>query len=334
MQPGRDIRGKRASESGIPDVVLIDPDGSFNAVIELKNPNEDLADHENQILDYLRELKPANGLLSNGHQFWLYTGTTGWLRPARLSVSLKSLQDDQTPLRQLAKRNFDLSNIAVVTGRVTEFLANALKPANLDDIASVFFLEAFSLSLGSAFSGLVTALFRLHESIGTKSRFLNGSFSFWRKFHARQMDLEDAPEAWLVLLPRRTEQNLYRLMFVLESAYVVCARLILSKAVQDKDAQHILVRSALDVTILTNLRPEVDDRTGKIRLGAYAAGTQRLFDNYSRSLFYQIFSEDIFDWWTDHILADETCRHDLDSALARIILVVLRFNFSSLLTSR
>ena len=56
MQPGHDIRGKRASESGIPDVVLIDPDGSFNAVIELKNPNEDLADHENQILDYLREL--------------------------------------------------------------------------------------------------------------------------------------------------------------------------------------------------------------------------------------------------------------------------------------
>lgn len=182
MQPGRDIRGKRASESGIPDVVLIDPDGSFNAVIELKNPNEDLADHENQILDYLRELKPANGLLSNGHQFWLYTGTTGWLRPARLSVSLKSLQDDQTPLRQLAKRNFDLSNIAVVTGRVTEFLANALKPANLDDIASVFFLEAFSLSLGSAFLGLVTAHFDFTSRLGQKVDFLTDRLAFGGNF--------------------------------------------------------------------------------------------------------------------------------------------------------
>jgi len=70
--PGQDIRGKRSGESGIPDVVLLNSDGSFNVVIELKNPNEVLSSHEPQIQEYLRELRPAWGLLSNGREFRLY----------------------------------------------------------------------------------------------------------------------------------------------------------------------------------------------------------------------------------------------------------------------
>jgi hypothetical protein len=56
---GQDIRGKRSGESGVPDVVLLNSDGSFNVVIELKNPTEVLTSHEPQIREYMRELRPA-----------------------------------------------------------------------------------------------------------------------------------------------------------------------------------------------------------------------------------------------------------------------------------
>jgi N-6 DNA Methylase len=200
----------------------------------------------------------------------------------------------------------------------------------LNDIASRFFLEAFSLSEGAVFAELVLALFELFIDLERTSRFLRGSFSFWRIFHARGLSLDDAPESWLRLLTSRSEISLYRLMFVLETAYVVTARLILAKAVQDKDVGRQLLRDRLHEAVFAQLRARADPRTGRVPIAEYAPSISQLFKSYSRTLFSGIFSEDIFDWWSDLHLSESAVRDRFSRALAQLAFSVLRFDFSNL----
>jgi len=325
---GLDIRGKRAGESGVPDVVLLNSDGSFAAVIELKKPSEELTSHEPQIRDYLRELRPAWGLLSNGTEFWFYR--RGRALPIAEATTLDSLREDPTPLLNLRKQTFDLEDLDVIEARFRDYAEHALQPITLNDVASRFFLEAFSLSEGTVFTELVSALFELFISLEDTSRFLNGSFSFWRIFHARRLSLDDAPESWLRLLTHRSEGNLYRLMFVLETAYVVTARLILAKAVQDKDVGRHLLRYPLHEAVFAQLRARTDPRTGRVPIIEYAPGIIDLFASYSRTLFSGIFSEDIFDWWQDFHLGEVAVGHRFSRALAQLAFSILRFDFTNL----
>jgi hypothetical protein len=326
--PGRDIRGKRRGESGVPDVVLINSDGSFNVVVELKNPDEELAHYELQLQRYLAELKPSWGLLSNGGCFWFYQ--RGRARPVSEPVSLEQLRADPTPLLRLQKQTYDLQDFNTIEAKLADYVENAIAPVNLTDVASQFFLEAFSLESESPFSEFVSALYALSLTLERASRFYQGSYSFWRKFHARHLALADAPQGWLTFLPARSEPHLYRLMFILETAYVVTARLILAKAVQDKDIRRLLVRDPLHVTVLAQLRSRLHQRTGQVAFRDYASTISELFLAYSGSLFIGIFSEDIFDWWRDFDSADEQINEQFGRATARLLMSVLRFNFAHL----
>jgi len=240
------------------------------------------------------------------------------------------LRTDPTPLVNLTKQTFDLEDLAVIEARFRYYTEHALQPITLNDIASRFFLEAFSLTEGAVFTELVSSLLELFITLEGVSRFLSGSFSFWRMFHARRLSLDDAPESWLPLLPNRSEPNLYRLMFVLETAYVVTARLILAKAVQDKDVDRHLVRNPLHDAVFAQLRARADPRTGRVPIAEYTSSVSRLFINYSTSLFSGIFSEDIFDWWKDFDLADDGVQNRFSTAVARLTFSVLRFNFRNL----
>jgi SAM-dependent methyltransferase len=309
------------------DVVLLNSDGSFN-VIELKNPTEILTSHEPQIHEYMRELRPSWGLLSNGREFWFYR--LGRVLPIAEVITLDALRAEPAPLMNLRKQTYDLEDMVVIEARFRNYAEHALQPITLNDIASRFFLEAFSLSEGAVFTEFVLALFNLFIPLEHTSRFLRGSFSFWRIFHARRLSLEDAPASWLRLLTNRSEVNLYRLMFVLETAYVVTARLILAKAVQDKDVGRQLLRDRLHEAVFAQLRARTDPRTGRVPISEYAPSISQLFTNCSRTLFSGIFSEDIFDWWSDLHLSEDAIRDRFSRALAQLAFSILRFDFSNL----
>lgn len=138
--PGQDIRGKRSGESGVPDVVLLNSDGSFNVVVELKNPTEVLTSHELQIREYMRELRPTWGLLSNGTEFCFYR--RGRVLPIGEVITLDSLREDPTPLLNLTKQTFNLEDLDVIATRFRDYSEHSLQPITLNDIASRFFLES------------------------------------------------------------------------------------------------------------------------------------------------------------------------------------------------
>lgn len=119
-------------------------------------------------------------------------------------------------------------------------------------------------------------------------------------------------------------------MFVLETAYVVTARLILAKAVQDKDVGRRLLRDRLHEAVFAQLRARKDPRAGRVPIAEYAPSISQLFTGYSKTLFSSIFSEDIFDWWKDLDLAESSTRDRFSRALAQLAFSILRFDFGNL----
>ena len=115
-------------------------------------------------------------------------------------------------------------------------------------------------------------------------------------------------------------------MFVLETAYVVTARLILAKAVQDKDIGRQLLRHPLHEAVFAQLRARTDPRTGRVPIAEYARSISKLFASYSGLYFPCIFSEDIFDWWKDLDLGEDAVGDRFSRALAQLAFSILRFN--------
>jgi len=68
---GRDILSKR-NRGGVPDVLLLNEDEPIQVVIEFKRPGLELSGYSEQLLRYIKELRPSYGLLTNGKAFWLY----------------------------------------------------------------------------------------------------------------------------------------------------------------------------------------------------------------------------------------------------------------------
>lgn len=153
-QVAKDILGKRKGRSGIPDVRLLNSDESIQVVVELKKPDEDLADHEDQLFRYVRDLKARYGLLSNGVDVWLYK-RNGLALDLIAKETSEGLSEKAEVLEPFRKETLEFTNFAQVKGRLEEAKQEGLVLTDIDSLPAEQFLNAFDLNPESPFGELV-----------------------------------------------------------------------------------------------------------------------------------------------------------------------------------
>ena len=334
---GRDILSKR-NRGGVPDVLLLNEDESIQVVIEFKRPGLELSGYSEQLLRYIKELRPSYGLLTNGKAFWLYRRRgLVWEDPEQ--CTLEDLLNDPSPLEVLAKVSLELRN----QGRVLEVLKrNEEDQIPLEGPQSEGghqFIHAFGLTKEGEggqpvkdpgefgpFGQLVRATHRLVGTFMQKSRFLEGAYSFWRKAYAHEP--ETLPKAWEAfgLEKNRDREELYRFMFALETAYALTARLILAKAVQDHSGKE---ESTLSLAAhLERVLGSPEYKKG-IPPTAYTRAVREVFKTRAERFLTSVYASDIFDWWRE-ATGKSPEEEAFGEALGRVILALFRFNFRTL----
>ena len=295
----------------------------------LKKPDEDLADHENQLFRYVRDLKARYGLLSNGIDVWLYR-RNGLTLDLIVKETTQQLSEDVSVLEPFCKEILEPTNFVQVKDRLKEAKQEGLVLTDIDSLPAEQFLNAFDLNVESSFGELVrTTQALLDELIGT-STFVDGAYDFWKKTYARDLSGGDVPKIWRDFLPNTQKETVYRFTYALETSYLLSARLILAKAIQDHDRDgHISSKHIAD-RFISDLDSEANDRTGELPPTAYLKVTENLFNRYATSLFTSIYAQDLFDWWRDFSAASETAQRSFALAVSRAVLSLLRFDFASL----
>jgi N-6 DNA Methylase/Type I restriction enzyme R protein N terminus (HSDR_N)/Eco57I restriction-modification methylase len=329
---GRDYRNKTRDVSGVPDVLLHNSDRSIQVVVELKKPSENLENHRRQLEDYLRSLAEARwGLLSNGKQWRAYQ-RNGKAIDLVWEYSIAELEADPSLLLGFERQTIEVTNFTQIETRLKRADGEALVPKGLSDLATQEFLFTFSLQEGSPFAALVGATQDLLNSLEPKSAFVKGAYDFWKKVYARELDAEDIPKLWRdsKLAIAANKEGLYKFSFALETAYTLTARLILAKAIQDKDASQGIIKAHLADRLLEHLKAKRNLRTGTLKAEHYLEATVLLFDDYARTLFTSIYGKDIFDWWRDYEVANDNARRDFARAVADLEIALLRFDFRTM----
>ena len=202
----------------------------------------------------------------------------------------------------------------------------------LTDIESVQaeqFLNTFDLTIDSPFGELVTKTQTLLKELLGSSDFVSGAYDFWKKTYARDPG-DDIPKVWKEFLPTTGREDVYRFMFSLKTAYLLTARLILAKAIQDHDREDRISTDHIADGFLKHLDTQKSGRGGKLPETAYLEATQNLFNGYAKTLFTSIYAQDLFDWWRDYGKSSEATRNTFGLALARLVLSLIRFDFKEL----
>ncbi|WP_092265780.1 Eco57I restriction-modification methylase domain-containing protein [Deinococcus reticulitermitis] len=327
---GRDIRRKPKGKAGIPDALLLNSDDSIQVVVEVKKPSETLTDHVPQLRRYMVELRAPYGFLTNGTAFRLYkrNGQTIDDLESGLTKELRAAD-----FAEFAKRTVDPLDKEHVTQRVRESQREGLPLTQADDLPSQQFLYSLGLEPGSPFAELVKTTMRLLADLQDKSTFVSGSYDFWKKVYARELDADHIPRLWKDsgALTSTSESDLYRFSFALETSYALTARLMLAKVIQDHSkGEQIAGKRSLADQLLMELERHLHPRTGDLKSNAYPEAVRELFDQYARTLFTSVYATDIFDWWRDYGAADSQNSEAFSEALAKLLLSLLRFDFSRL----
>ncbi len=328
---GRDYRNKSRDVSGVPDVMLHNSDRSIQVIVELKKPTENLEQHEKQLADYLLSLREARwGLLSNGHTWRAYQ-RDGKSVDLVWQATLADLQSEPQQLEIFERQVIEVTNYEEIAERLNEANREGLTPQGLNDLATDEFLFTFSLKEGSPFAALVGATQDLLIALEQQSDFVHGAYDFWKKAYAREIDSDDIPKLWLgsKLSIVASKEGLYRFSYSLETAYTLTARLILAKAIQDKDVTHAVTKTNLAERLLEHLKTKRNLRN-VLEPEAYLEATNDLFDDYARTLFTSIYAKDIFDWWRDYGVAADQPRRAFARAVADLEIALLRFDFRTL----
>jgi type I restriction-modification system DNA methylase subunit len=326
---GRDILGKRKSKkSGIPDVRLLNSDDSIQVVVELKKPAENLSDHENQLFAYMRDLKSPYGLLSNGRELWLYKREGLNVRLVA-KYTAQDLAADATSLEPFRKQHLEATDFKQVKTRFEEAKREGLVLTDVESVQAEQFLNTFDLTPGSPFGELVAKTQTLLGELIGSSDFVTGAYDFWKKTYARDPG-DDIPKVWREFLTTTGREDVYRFMFALETAYLLTARLILAKGIQDHDRDSRISTDHIADRFLMQLDTRKSGRTHKIPETAYLEATQTLFNDYAKTLFTSIYAQDLFDWWRDYGKSSEATRNTFALALARLVLSLVRFDFKEL----
>lgn len=326
---GKEILGKRPGRSGIPDVRLVNEDGSIQCVVELKRPAEDLADHVSQLTGYLDDLKAPYGLLSNGSDVWVFQRQRQSISRI-LATTAAALAEQPEAVLQLSKQSVDLLELAQIRERLESAVEEGLELTDIAGLPAEHFFQTFRLFPDSAIGALVAASKCLLTELLERSSFVSGAYEFWSKTYARELSKDDVPTSWKPFLQDSSERDVSLLSYALETAYLLTARLMLAKVIQDHDRAGRLTNRHLAARFLVHLEHEANDRDSSVPPTAYLTATIELFNRYATSLFTSLYAQDVFDWWRDFRLAPDEVQRSFSLAVARTVVSLVRFNFKDL----
>lgn len=337
-----DIRVEKTIEDqNRTDIHCVDEYGNVQFVIEFKKPNVSnlraQESEESQLQDrYMEPLKADYGFLYNGLKIIPYrrAGRSIESEEAR-NVSNLSIEDCKHIFGNLNKPDYELTDIEQVESYLNEYKASNKRMLLREEVAKNHFFENFRLEKNSVFGNLLQRTIELFNHMEGENSFLDGAYDFWKKSYARKPD--EVPDQWKDLMRRanleENDEDLYKFMFCLETAYAIFARLILAKAGEDYELP--------DVQFSKFIGKRVDDasRLGDIAGAAWAKISYQLTKDMKERFVSSVFEEDLFYWWTEPY--EDKSYDDLFSkgqapeegrfgkSIGKMVLMIYKFDFSS-----
>ena len=328
------VRGKRS------DLLAFDDYQNVVFVVEFKRPNEiDLEQDFAQLWErYVKPLRARYGVLTDGLELLIYEQiNSNWERKLRVNLDEVTLSQCEELSELLKKPSIERTKINEVL-RYFERFDKPEERVNLSsEIAQQHFFDSFELKEDSIFVNLVQKTIGLFDFELERSKFLKSAYNFWRISYAKKP--ERVPENWRRIMDEigleTNEENLFKFMFCLESAYSLFTRLILAKACEDYKLPDIDFSG-----FIKNQIRNISFR-GDISLMAWAITTRDLIESMKQKLVKSVFEGDIFYWWEDsykELSAGESLyspRYEkqkayFGEALADIILTLYKFDFSEI----
>jgi type I restriction-modification system DNA methylase subunit/uncharacterized protein (DUF433 family)/3-phenylpropionate/cinnamic acid dioxygenase small subunit len=322
---GLDIWAQRGKKRKRFDLALCVFGGRVKVVIELKKTAvSDLETFSEDLeIKYVVPQLAEYGAITNGVRFLLYKREGETLHKVCDFELIKATKEDADQLIEtLKKESVELSELKEVENYLLRVLANPIYVTRPEDEGGKIFLQVFQLEPKSTFGKLTAAIVDLLKKLRHRSNFVDGSYEFWLKTYARELDQEKVPENWEGFLVFNAKDSLYNFAFAVETAYALLSRLMLAKAAHDFSFPGLPVTEM----ILSELGH--GSARGQIKPEAYADVVIAIFDKSAKELFGSIFETDIFDWWRDYPQADQP--EGFLKAVGESLLVLSQFNFSEL----
>jgi len=329
----KNVKGKRS------DLIAFDRYMNAVFVIEFKKPGEiDLKKDFSQLWDrYVKPLRARYGLLTDGLDFLLYERIdSNWERKIEVNIEeITSVQCGEI-YDWLKKPRMDISKVEEVLRYFEGFDKNEERINLSTDLAREHFFENFELREGSIFVRLIQRTIDLFDLELKRSKFLDSAYRFWKVSYAKKP--EKIPENWKKILKsieiEVNEENLFKFMFCLESAYSLFTRLILAKACEDYNLPYVEFSEFIKREI------KGISYRGDIPLAAWAITAKALIDAMRGRLVSSVFEGDIFQWWEDSykefdlgiIFGPRYERQKalFGEALADVIMTLYKFDFSEI----
>ncbi|MGB2841214.1 MAG: N-6 DNA methylase, partial [Halobacteriota archaeon] len=330
----RGVRGKRS------DLLAFDDYMNVVFVVEFKKPTEiDLEQDFAQLWErYVKPLKARYGLLTDGLELLIYERiNSNWEIKLRVNLGEVTLSQCEEIHEWLKKPRIERTRINEVLSYFERFDKPEEKINLSSEIAQQHFFDSFELKEESIFVNLVQKTIGLFDFELERSMFLKSAYKFWKISYAKKP--EKVPENWKRIMDEigleANEENLFKFMFCLESAYSLFTRLILAKACEDYKLPYIEFSKFIKTEI------ERTSYRGDITLLAWAIITKNLIESMKQKLVKSVFEGDIFYWWEDSYKELKTGaalyspRYEkqkgyFGEALAEIILTLYKFDFSEI----
>jgi len=330
------VRGKRS------DLLAFDDYQNVIFVVEFKRPTEiDVERDFAQLWErYVKPLRARYGVLTDGLELLLYEREYG--KPERelhVNLSEVTLSQCEEIHDWLKKPEIKRTRIEEVLGYFERFDKPEERVNLSSEIAQQHFFDSFELKEDSIFVNLVQATIGLFDFELDRSKFLKSAYDFWKISYAKKP--EKVPENWERIMDKieleTNEENLFKFMFCLESAYSLFTRLILAKACEDYKLPYI------DFSDFIKREIERTSHRGDISSLAWPITAKNLIENMKENLVKSVFEGDIFYWWEDsykELRAGDSLyspyhRYEkqkayFGDALADIILTLYKFDFSEI----
>lgn len=322
---GEDVRLEQRTLRGRIDVTLRAFGARPLCVLEFKRPGTPLSAWVGQLEEYAEDVLPEWGILTNGADIWLFRCEAGHLlQPPVEVMRMESITAAQARslCDRLHRREVDLRDLDSVFQVLEEICQHPLHASGPHEPGGQQFIARFRLGRQTAFGRLVSELAYLLVVLSDRSDFTRGAYEFWRRVYARELDLEETPPSWRDLIVGAGRNDLYRFMFALETAYVLLARVLLAKAMQDAGFPGMNSIQAYRNGL------SLGQHRGTLPPQAYLEATSNLFQYAGGQAFASLFGSDIFDWWQDAVSFSDVT--DVANALAEATIAVFSFDFSDL----
>ena len=338
----KDVRFEKGVGGKRSDLLTFDDYKNVVFVVEFKKPAEiDLEQDFAQLWErYVKPLRARYGVLTDGLEFLVYE-RLNWKRKLHVNLGEITIAQCEEIYDWLKKPGIERTKINEVL-RYFERFDNPEERINLSsEIAQQHFFDSFELKEGSIFADLVQKTIGLFDSELERSKFLKSAYNFWKVSYAKKP--EKVPENWRRIIDKvglevNDDENLFKFMFCLESAYSLFTRLILAKACEDYKLPDIDFSG-----FIKNQIRNISFR-GDISLLAWAITTRDLIKSMKQKLVKSVFEGDIFYWWEDSykelsagdsFLYSPYHRYEkqkayFSEALADIILTLYKFDFSEI----